>query len=138
MWAADVDYNVVGLTWQGPDNQAYANTVPSLYTIYNTNRYSASAVNYTLPVPTAGSYQLRLMFAEIYFSAPNGRLFDVEVQGVVVVPQLDLYVAAGGNFAAYDLYTNVTVSGQQRAVQVVLRSNVNNALLSGIQLQSNF
>ena len=63
----------------------------------------------------------------------------MEVQGVVVVPQLDVWAAAcGSRFAAYDLYTNVTVTCQQRSVQVVLRTIKDNALLSGIQLQSNF
>ena len=59
---ADEDYNVVGLTWQGQANQPFLNTVPLLYTIYDSNRYSAGVLNYTLPVPSAGSYQLRIMF----------------------------------------------------------------------------
>ena len=138
LWQADEYFNIVGLTWQGQDNQAYANTAASLYTVYNSNRYSASTVNYTLPVPTAGTYQLRLMFAEIYWTTVGQRLFDVEVQGAVLIPQLDIFAAAGGVFTAYDVYTNVTITGQQRSVQVVLRSLKDNALLSGIQLLSWF
>ena len=138
VWQADEYYNVAGLTWAGQSNQVYANTASSLYAVYNSNRYSAGVVNYTLPVTAAGSYLLRLLFAEIYWTTAGARQFDVEVQGVVIVPQLDLYVAAGGAFTAYDVYTNVTLTGQQRSVQVVLRTIKDNALLSGIQLQSNF
>ena len=138
VWQADADYNVAGLTSNGLNGQAYANAAANLSPVYNSNRYSASAVNYTLPVPTAGSYQLRLLFAETFWTSANSRLFDVEVQGVVIVPQLDIWAAAGGQFAAYDLYTNVTLTGQQRSVSVVLRNIKDNALISGLQLQSNF
>ena len=137
VWQADVDYNApIGLTTQGPTGQQYANTSAALYPIYNSNRYNAAAVNYTLPVPSAGTYQLTLMFAETYWSQAGQRLFSVAVQGQVLVAQLDLFAAAGGQFVAYNVVTSVAVAAPQLAVQVVLGTIKDNALLSGLALRS--
>lgn len=44
-----------------------------------------------------GQYEVRLYFAEIWTGAfsPGARVFDVEVEGIVVLDDYDIYVAAG-------------------------------------------
>eukprot|EP00170_Pyropia_yezoensis_P009888 contig_44650_g9926 len=38
-------------------------------------------VEFVIPVPAAGTYDLMLGFAELYFDAPGRRVFDILVSG---------------------------------------------------------
>ncbi len=50
---------------------------------------------YNIPVDAGGLYQVELYFAEVYHSAPNGRVFDVLLEGEVI---LDEYAQAVRDF----------------------------------------
>ena len=56
---------------------------------------------YTIPI-TNGTYILKLHFAEIFYGAPSGgvgtsnaRVFNVEVEGMVLLQEFDIFVEAG-------------------------------------------
>src|SRR5271170_7786802 len=58
-------------------------------------------VTYTIPGLTAGaSHNVRLHFAELYFSAAGNREFDVAINGTTVLTNFDIYATAGANYTA--------------------------------------
>jgi len=60
-------------------------------------------MRWAFPVTPTLQVQIRLYFAEIYWSAPNQRVFDVEVDGVVpaVFDNLDTFALAGGKHIGF-------------------------------------
>ncbi len=71
---------------------------------------TARAGQFAYAVPLAnGTYRLTLQFAEFVYDGADQRLFDVEVEGVEVVTDLDLFGTVGGN-AAYDQTVTVVVT----------------------------
>jgi hypothetical protein len=87
--------------------------VPGLpMAIFQTTRWDESrspALNYSIPV-TPGNYQVNLYFAEIY--SPNfdigERVFDVSLEGTLVLDNFDVYAAAGAGNRAIVRSFNVT------------------------------
>ncbi|UYZ63732.1 malectin domain-containing carbohydrate-binding protein [Hymenobacter weizhouensis] len=66
--------------------------------LYQTERYGD--FSYALPLED-GTYQVELQFAELYFpvsgtTGANQRLFDVLLEGGVVLDNLDIFTQAGG------------------------------------------
>ncbi|WP_167855723.1 malectin domain-containing carbohydrate-binding protein [Hymenobacter fodinae] len=77
--------------------------------LYQTERYgSTGQLRYALPV-TNGTYQVVLHFAEIYWSGPGQRVFDVSLEGARVLDNYDIFVKAGANTAITETFT-VTVN----------------------------
>ncbi|MBA3683663.1 MAG: hypothetical protein H0W72_00220 [Planctomycetes bacterium] len=86
------------------------------------------ACTYAIPVAN-GSYTLRLQFAEIHWTAPGKRVFDVLVEGQERIANLDIFAKVGGR-AAYDEVLPLTVA--HGSLTITLRSDIDNAKLSGI------
>lgn len=60
--------------------------------LYQTERYHTSTFGYDLPLKGDGEYLLLLMFSEVYFKAPNMKVFDVVLNQLhTVVPNLDIF-----------------------------------------------
>jgi hypothetical protein len=49
--------------------------------LYQTERYHTSTFGYDLPTEGDGEYLLILKFCEVYFNAPNMKVFDVVLNG---------------------------------------------------------
>ena len=64
------------------------------------NRWAAGTKGYELPVPSPGTYHIRLHFAEINFIEVGKRSFDVFIDGELELDNLDL-VAQVGPFAPF-------------------------------------
>jgi chitodextrinase len=117
-------------------------TNPAPAAVYQTARVGATQASgvgapftYTIPGFTAGSsHTVRLHFAETYFSNPGARTFNVSINGTQVLKAFDIYAAAGGkNIANIQQFTeNANSSGQY---VIMFTSVVNNALVSGIEIQ---
>lgn len=76
--------------------------------VYNSVRYDFKG--YVLPVPN-GAYTVTLKFCEVSHNNPNGRVFDVSLQGKKLIEKLDIFVQAGGKNKAVDFtFNNVTVT----------------------------
>uniref|UniRef100_A0A5S6QR25 Malectin domain-containing protein n=1 Tax=Trichuris muris TaxID=70415 RepID=A0A5S6QR25_TRIMR len=71
--------------------------------LYQTERYHTGTFEYQIRIPEDGEYVLVLKFSEVYFTEPNRKVFDVALNGVVVVSQLDIF-AQVGRAVAYDEY----------------------------------
>lgn len=68
--------------------------------LYGTERYfdaynDPQPFAYQIPVPEAGEYATVLHFAETFFQFPGSRVFDVWVEGSLLVDGLDLFAEVG-------------------------------------------
>jgi uncharacterized repeat protein (TIGR02543 family) len=107
-------------------------TNPAPTAVYQSERYGN--VTYTLPsLIAAGSYRVRLHFAELYQTATGKRKFDVAINGTTVLSSLDIYAAAGGNYRALvrEFDTTANSSGQ---IVIKLTTVTDNATISGIEI----
>jgi hypothetical protein len=94
--------------------------------LYQSERYG----NFSYAIPVAnGDYLVTLKFAEIYWSQVGRRVFNVSVEGKVVLSKLDLVAKVGPN-ATYDVTLPVTVT--DGVLTISFQSVVDYAKVSGI------
>ena len=96
---------------------------------YQTLRYGT--FQYTLDVPD-GSYIVKLKFMEPAFGSPGSRVFDVAVNGNIVLSNVDVAAEAGGVRVAYDQQFPVVVSNGEVVLNFI--SRVNYALVCAIEI----
>ncbi|XP_059616630.1 malectin [Phlebotomus argentipes] len=78
--------------------------------LYQTERYHTSNFGYDIPLAGDGEYVLVLKFSEVYFNAPNMKVFDVVLNGEhTVVSDLDIFQQVGRG-TAHDEYVYFSVS----------------------------
>lgn len=72
--------------------------------LYQTERYHTNTFGYEMPITTDGEYVLVLKFSEVYFNAPNQKVFDVVLNGDhTIVSELDIFDKVGRG-VAHDEY----------------------------------
>ena len=126
VWSADT-----GFTAGGTYGTSSAIAKTSDPTLYQTERYGNGTLEYTTTVPN-GPYSVVLKFAEIYFSAPGQRVFNIVINGVTVESNFDPFAAAGGINTAIDKTYSVTVTGG--AIDIRFISVVQNPKVSAIEI----
>lgn len=78
--------------------------------LYQTERYNTATFGYDLPLAGDGDYVLLLKFCEVYFNAPNLKVFDVVLNGDhTVISDLDIFQQVGKG-VAHDEYVYFTIS----------------------------
>lgn len=97
--------------------------------LYQTNRFSNS-FNYNIQLPNK-AYKVTLIFAEIFHSSANSRVFDVFIEGVKVSGNLDVFAKVGKN-VAYTETHNVTVTDGE--LNIALTTIKDNANISAIKV----
>jgi uncharacterized protein (TIGR03437 family) len=127
LWAADTGYNG-GLTYAV--SAGIANTATPV--LYRSVRYSSSPLQYQFGGIPAGTYTVKLKFAEIYFGSPGQRVFNIALNSQTVQTGFDVVVAAGGAYRAIDLSFPVTVSAGQ--IVILLTPVVENPNISAIEI----
>uniref|UniRef100_A0A6A7G157 Malectin-B-like n=2 Tax=Hirondellea gigas TaxID=1518452 RepID=A0A6A7G157_9CRUS len=80
-----------------------ARVPPADQVLYQTERYHDSTFGYNLPLRGDGDYVLVLMFAEVYFNAPDQKVFNVELNGAVVLAELDIFSRVGRGVAHLEI-----------------------------------
>lgn len=100
--------------------------------IYQTERWD-KYLAYALPVEIGKQYTLTLKFAEIYHGANNARIFDVMVEGNLLLDDFDTHALAGGKNIAID--TTIQVVASNERLNVEFRASVDNVALKGIILE---
>ncbi|KAM3134911.1 hypothetical protein pb186bvf_012911 [Paramecium bursaria] len=80
--------------------------------IYLTERHAYKSFSYQVPLQKEGTYVLILKFAEMYFSQPNKRVFNVKFGQKRVITNLDVF-ARSGRYAANDEYLEFEYTGGQ-------------------------
>jgi len=64
--------------------------------LYQTERYHFDDFSYEIDLPmTDADYVLVLKFAEVYFRAPQQKVFDVLLNGEMIIPGLDIFARSG-------------------------------------------
>ncbi len=119
------------------------NTIPDILgtnddVIYRTER-TASNFNYTIPLDT-GDYEVVLHFAEIFFGAAGGgaggsgkRIFDVSMEGVKVIDDLDLFDSVSHSTALVMTFPSIAVN--DGILNLQFQASVNQAKISAIQVR---
>jgi Malectin domain len=98
--------------------------------LYQSERYGD--FSYTIAVAN-GDYLVTLKFAEIYWTQPGQRVFNVLLEGVKVISNLDLVAKVGPN-AAYDVVLPVHVADGK--LNIAFKSVVDYAKVSAIMVQA--
>jgi hypothetical protein len=76
---------------------------------------------------------VKLKFAEIWYTFPGQRVFNIQINGTTVQSSLDIFAAAGGGNKAYDLSWPVSVSGGQ--MTITLGAIVGLAKINAIEIR---
>jgi hypothetical protein len=98
--------------------------------LYQSERYGD--FSYAIPIAN-GDYLVTLKFAEIYWTEPGRRVFNVKIERVKVISGLDV-VAKVGPKAAYDVTLPVHVTDGK--LNIAFRSVVDYAKVSAIMVQA--
>ena len=104
-WLADREYSAGSWGWFNPSqpylsSRSIDGTLDDL--LYQTQRYGdQSSFVYRFDLPTA-TYEVELGFAELYskIQNPGQRIFDVRIEGLVVLDNFDVVAQAPGAFRA--------------------------------------
>jgi len=104
-WPAATTSGISGNVLPSPSDQA----------LYQYERYGSTTggttVTYTFNVPSGNTYQVRLKFAEDYWTAAGDRQFNVAINGSQVLSNFDIFADSGGEYVADDkVYDNISPS----------------------------
>ena len=125
VWSADTGY-LGGVTYAVPAS-IQGTSDPALY---QTLRYSAQQYQFSVP---AGSYNVKLKFAETYYGSPGKRVFNVALNSTTVLQSFDPVAAAGASFTAVDRSFPVNSSGQ---ILIQFSPLIDNPILNAIEITS--
>ncbi|MEM7742684.1 MAG: malectin domain-containing carbohydrate-binding protein [Pseudomonadota bacterium] len=78
-----------------------------------------------------GDYQVRLYFAELFATASGQRIFDVEVEGDLVLDDYDIFADVGQNTAVLKSFNTTVIDGN---LDVDFTTVVDNAKISAIEI----
>jgi hypothetical protein len=114
----DAKWRVAGLSAVFPGREISGTKDDELYRScrYDLGRIQLSAPN--------GPYKVTLKFCEPYFNKAQARVFDVQLQGITVYTNLDIF-AQVGQFAALDFtYDNIAVTDGTLMLDLVKRTSL--------------
>lgn len=127
VWTADINAsNAVtiagGTLYQPPTPPTIFGATPAAtdQALYQSERYGKS-FSYTFKSLPKGFYQVKLKFAEIWYTDPSNnkgvRIFDVSINGAQVLTNFDVVSNAGGADTANDqLFVNIAPDPQGQIV----------------------
>jgi hypothetical protein len=107
---------------------------PAPTAVYQSARIGGPNLLYPITGLTPGAqYNVRLDFAELYFTKKGSRVFNIVVNGTTVASEYDIVGAVGAPFTASAVSSTATASASGQ-ITIALNATVNNALLSGIEV----
>jgi parallel beta-helix repeat protein len=133
VWSADKAYTsgswgyLGGTTYSTGD--PIANTVDDR--LYQSERYSNFSYQFDV---LNGRYDVVLHFAEIFWKGTGQRLFDVLIEGVLVLDNYDIYQTAGHDVAVALTFSGIQVGDGQLNIRFVTVRD--NAKVSAIAVSS--
>lgn len=100
---------------------------------YTSHRWTTAPVlAYDIPLPP-GSFTVRLLFAETFFAKSGARLFDVLINGVEKLNDLDVFDSVGKNVGLILDFPNISPTAGH--ITVTLVKGLENPMLSGILIE---
>lgn len=126
MWGPAVEYGYMdGASYQ--NNFTFTGTLdPGVF-----NSELNGAAKYMVRVPN-GTYIVKLMMSENFFSASGKRIFTYAVQGNVIETNLDLFARVGKSKVYQKIVQNVVVT--EGILDIHFMTAVDNAVVNGIQI----
>jgi uncharacterized repeat protein (TIGR02059 family) len=100
--------------------------------IYQSERWG-KYVAYELPAVSGKSYKLTLKLAELYFSTAGSRLFDMYIDGVQVMKNVDKIALTSAKFTAID--TTFDLIAKKATVKVEFLATKDNVSVNGLVLK---
>jgi hypothetical protein len=128
IWSADTGFS--GGTPFGSGGAVTDTANPSQAPLYQSERYGDFQYQFNVP---SGTYTVNLKFAEIYWTQPGQRIFNVTINGQTVLNGFDIVAAAGGGFIAVDKPFTV---GPTTQITIGFTSTVDNAEINAIEILS--
>ena len=105
---------------------------PAPAEVYKSERYGN--FSYALPNLTPGAtYKLRFHFAELYFTSPGQRVFNVAINGANVLTNFDIIATAGAPFKAIVREFTATADAAGK-ITIDLTGTVDNAKINGLEV----
>ncbi len=106
---------------------------PAPQQVYQSNRYQN--VTYTIPNLNIGeNYTVRLHFAELYFTTPGSRKFNVAINGTAVLQNFDIVAAAGAAYTAVVEQFPATPDSGGSITIALTKGSANYPEISGIEV----
>ena len=126
VWKADTGYDAgtgyaTGATITGTASSA----------VYQDAHYNPGGFTYTFAVPN-GSYAVNLKFAEIFFTQPGQRVFNVNINGKPALSNYDVLAQAGAANTAVDRVFQLGVTNGQVVIQFT--SVTGDPIVNGIEI----
>ena len=107
-------------------------TNPAPQNVYQTSRIAP--FTYVLTgLEANATYNLRLHFAETFFTSANQRLFNIAVNGVPFLNNFDIYAKAGGANQAVVEQTSVNADQYGQIIVQLLQGAANTPQINGIE-----
>jgi Malectin domain len=97
-------------------------------------------LSYNITIAQNALYNVRLFFVESYFMEPGKRIFDVYVQGKIVLSDFDIIQTMGSKFHVYDVTVSDPVrpsgigSSGNGTISIVFTPIIENPKLSAIEI----
>ena len=99
--------------------------------IYLSERFG-TLMRFMLPGMPDGEYDLELHFAENFHTSAGARIFDVSIEGEVVLDDFDIFDTAGGNTAHVETFDDVSVT--DGILNITLEATEGSATINGIAI----
>jgi hypothetical protein len=110
---------------------------PAPQAVYQTKRTGSSGVGFSYLVPQlkpGGTYNVRLHFAESAATGTGGRVFNVALNGTTVLPDFDVFAAAGAPFKAVIKEFITTANSSGNIAIAYNYGSAGNPLANGIEV----
>jgi hypothetical protein len=124
VWAADNSY--FGGSVRTSAGLVAGTTSPVLY---QSQRSDMNGYDFAL---ANGTYAVRLLFAELVFTTPNQRKFDVALNYATVLTDFDIVSAAGGAYRAVDRTFQIVVNNGE--LFIGFNATLNSPVINGIEI----
>jgi uncharacterized repeat protein (TIGR01451 family) len=103
--------------------------------VFQRERYDFSSGNpltYRFPVTAGEQYEVRLFFAELYWTSTGSRVFDIYIEGALVLDNYDTVADAGSN--ARGVMQAFTVTPADAELEIYFTHEADNPALKGIEI----
>ena len=130
------DANVTGGTVAAPTASAINTalvTNPAPQAVYQTERYGTFTYTFA-GLSTGTSYIVRLHLAEIYWTGPGEREFNVSINGTQVLSNYDIFAAAGGEDIAIVPEFTAAANGSGQIIIAYTVGTADQPKSSGIEI----
>ena len=139
-WVADKDFTD-GTIYPaaGPVTAEIANTDnDALYQIERNSKDFPNGFSYEIDVPANGPWDVELHFAEIFHEAAGARIFDVSIEGQLVLDDYDIFAEAGAkNTAIVETFSDVDIQDGNVTIEFT-NGSADNAKISGIGVSGSY